>query len=207
LVILRLDDNQPYWRDKFDQNTLKGICYDMIDDLKWLGIEYDEVIYQSDIEHTVTAQIEKRMKGISTILQGLYVHDQHPNTLTPFLYYGYTPLFTLEKVWMDFKEGVNILIRGEDLIAEYSLYAYFVDLLGLPRVEHWYLPRMQNPTGEMSNLSKTNGEYKIIDLRNVGVTRGEVFQCLRASCLKDRSGEFILSNIRENIILVETWKE
>lgn len=195
--ILRFDDNQRYWRDKMGEQKTKWICASILEDLEWLEIRPDEVIYQSEIEHGVLNQLENVMRDTSVILRGRYYHDEVPFTKKPYAFYPYTPYYTLEKVWMDFQEGVDNLIRGEDLISEFALYEYFVDLLGLPRVRHTYLPRLCAPKGELTDLSKTAGNFKIKALREMGMAPEQVMLILRNSCLIHTEEFFSIGNIRE----------
>lgn len=199
--ILRFDDNQRYWRDHIGDARTDQICSDILQDLQWLGIPPDRVIKQSEIEIPVACGLEKNLANVSTILRGRYFHDEVPETKAPFVYYPYTPYYTLEKVWMDFDEGVNLLIRGQDLITEFALYSYFVDLLGLPRMKHVYLPRLRTQAGEFCSLSKTAGNYKIQDLRSVGITPDQVFECLAESCLINPLLGFSCDNIKEDPVL------
>lgn len=200
--IFRFDDNQQYWVDKVGKDAIREICNRMACDIMWLGVKVDEYIYQSKIEHDTLNRLELLMKDKSMIVRGRYYHDEIPETNKTFTYYPYTPYYTLEKVWMDFSEKVSILIRGEDLITEFALYEYFVDLLGLPRVRHVYLPRLHSQT-ELSNLSKTAGNYKISDLRDKGFTPAQVRHIIAKACLCDPRGPWSISNIKTDPKLVE----
>lgn len=205
--VFRFDDNQRYWRDKIGIDKTAEICNSMLEDLDWMGICPDSIVYQSKIEDEVFRDLEKMMRTKSAILMGQYYADEVPATLKDFQYYPYTPYYTLEKVWMDFTEGVNLLIRGEDLITEFALYEYFVDMLGLPRVAHHYVPRLRAPEKDIANvakissISKTEGGYKLHQLRRLGISPKDIRKILSASCLEDESYGFILGNIKDRPIL------
>src|SRR4030043_463626 len=186
--IVRFDDNQYFWRDKIGPAKTIEIIQSMIDDLEWIGVNVDEYISQQKIEDQTTNELEMHMRSRGPILRGMYFHDEVPITKNPFVYYPYTPYYSLEKVWLDFQEGVNLLIRGIDLISEFALYEYFVDLMGLPRVKHIYMPRLQHAAGELSNLSKTVGNWKIGELRNIGLKPDDVLCHLARSCLINPDG-------------------
>ena len=54
----------------------------------------------------------------------------------------YTSALTAEKVWFDWMDYCDYIIRGVDLITEYALYSYWVDKLRLHHVRHVFLPRL-----------------------------------------------------------------
>jgi len=68
--------------------------------------------------------------------------------------YPYTTHFTFEKVVWDYYEGVNWIIRGEDLVTEAAFYHFFADLFGFPWVLQTYLPRLRaNNREELRNTT------------------------------------------------------
>ena len=110
-------------------------------------------------------------------------------------HYPYVPGWTAEKVWHDAHEGINWLIRGDDLLDEFSLYCYFADLIGVPTVKHTYLPRLQPKGGRWDTVSKTEGGNSIRTyLKHYG--KDGIMEKLRTACLKDPDGDFGVDNIK-----------
>ena len=125
----------------------------------------------------------------------------------------YSSFSTFEKVIWDFWEGVNLLIRGEDLITESNLYEFFDEQVGLPSPHQVYLPRLMTKnkqdlghaiesSGDIKyNLSKSIGTYTLksqLDKFSVD----EIIEFLRQSCLIDPEGEFLIENIKWNPAVV-----
>jgi len=114
--------------------------------------------------------------------------------------WDYSPRPTFEKVVWDFYEGINLLIRGEDMVPEANLYSFFESQLGLLRPHQVYLPRLMTKRGrELAELgiSKTFGTYQLqTQLDKFGTD--EVLSLLKNSCLIDSEGEFFVENIKGN---------
>src|SRR5574340_100260 len=202
--IVRFDDNQAYWREKMGKEGTERITAGIKDDLEWLGIEVDQYVSQLEIESTTYDELDRYMERIKhPVLRGMYYHDRVPMTKSTFTYYPYTPYYTLEKVWLDFQEKVSTLIRGIDLVTEYAFYEYVVDALALPKVQHIYLPRLRQESGELANLSKTEGNWKIGELKELGFTPQEIKHHLAMSCLANPSGEWSVDNVLPNPVISE----
>lgn len=199
--VVRFDDNQEYWRDKIGDARTVAIIDETISDLQWMGIQVDEYISQKVIEERTTTEIDMHMRTRGPVIRGKYFHDEVPETKENWLYYPYTPYYTLEKVWLDFQENINLLVRGIDLITEFAFYEYFVDIMGLPRVHHVYLPRLRDSSGELSNLSKTVGNWKIRELRDRGREPDEIKRLLAVSCLSNPNGPWSIDNVKLNPVL------
>jgi hypothetical protein len=56
---------------------------------------------------------------------------------------------------------------------------------------------------EMTDVSKTRGDWKIADLRKNGVTPNTIISILAESCLTDTSGDWKVSNIKSRPALPE----
>lgn len=114
--------------------------------------------------------------------------------------WDYSPRPTFEKVVWDFHEGINLLIRGEDMVPEANLYSFFEAQLGLLRPHQVYLPRlMTKARQELAELgiSKTFGTYQLqAQLDKFGAE--EVLNSLKKSCLIDTEGGFFVENITWN---------
>jgi hypothetical protein len=119
-------------------------------------------------------------------------------------YYPYVPELTVLKVIMDHRQGVGVLIRGDDLLTEYSLYRYFEDLLAfevpIPQI---FLPRLKFQAGsELKSsahaveISKTIGNLSIQSLRAAGLQPFEVLAILAESCLLEPERGWDLANLK-----------
>ena len=102
-------------------------------------------------------------------------------------------MLTAEKVIMDYMQGITHLIRGVDLLSEYSLYQFYCRCLDIPMPKHIYLPRLRWSHGDMS---KTMGARTIADLRHNGHTPQEVRDMIAEACLYCTSNGWSLDNIK-----------
>lgn len=75
------------------------------------------------------------------------------------------PFLVAARVQADISEGVDVVIRGEELLQELHLYEYInMELGGKPR-ELVYLPRLRvRSGGEVTTISKTYGNLQLRDL-------------------------------------------
>ena len=203
---IRFDDNQRWWLMQFSKvqidDTIDGIMYDM----DWMGIMVDKYYSQRSLEiqtETMLAQFNHGPLAVRAMVTNIIncptLIDSRSGPPYP-----YAPWLTAEKVLLDFLEQVTMLIRGEDLVSEYSLYSYFCDLWGLPNPKHYYLPRLRLKHGvELADVSKTRGDHKIVDLRKSGYTPKDILDILSRSCLIDPDGKWKIDNIKQDPILVE----
>jgi glutamyl/glutaminyl-tRNA synthetase len=182
---VRLEDTQPQW-----QENNKEYAASMWDDLDWLGIETDWRSLQSQYDiRTLQFVVEHEHDPIFQP----DIPDQFAAMPTrDITFYSYTPWFTCEKVIIDHMEGVDTLIRGEEIITEFSLYSYFVQLFDLPKVKHIYLPRLSCGVGD---ISKTLDNYTVRSFRDDGYHPAYLKERLAQTCLKDPSGPWLPSNI------------
>jgi hypothetical protein len=95
-------------------------------------------------------------------------------------------------------DNINLLIRGDDLITEFSLYCEWREKLGQPQFLHAYIPRLDLESNRgVQQISKTFGGYKIGDMVNIYTIPG-VLEMLKEGCLIDPTGEFDLNNLKAN---------
>jgi glutamyl/glutaminyl-tRNA synthetase len=196
--IVRFEDNQPewVWKTPDTPDVLDG----MIDDLNWLGIQVDEWVKQSDIEEQAGKALEMLNGGefrprknftFLNLLSEVAHSDAH--------YFAYAPYLTAEKAVMDvLLAEVNLVIRGEDLLSEDCLYAYFCEKFGLPRPRMVYIPRLRQVGGNelLSDISKSNGGFSVASYRESGVKPKELLHRLRVGCLIDPEGSWVLRNVK-----------
>jgi glutamyl/glutaminyl-tRNA synthetase len=136
-----------------------------------------------------------------------YSHDEKkfPITKTIDRPYPYVPYLTAIKVVQDWREECSVLIRGEDLLSEFSLYCHFCRLLNIPIPEFHYVPKlMQDNKDEifdLSDVSKTKGNFKLRDYREKGYTKEQVINILEEACLIDKQKGWDYDNIKKNPII------
>jgi len=191
--ILRIDDSQDDWTMRLGKKRIKYLIREYI---KQLGefVQLDQIDLQSYLlKEKFPPTVSKVINKIQPVLRYGYNPDwsSHPEMVM----YPYTPLFTAEKVYWDYEAGVNWLIRGDDLISEFSLYAHYMDLMGISQVllRHTYIPRLRLP--DNSELSKTNGGYSIREALEV-LGKEEILKRLRDWCLVDPEKDFSVDNIK-----------
>lgn len=109
--------------------------------------------------------------------------------------YPYVPYITAAIALMDAEEGIDTVIVGEELGTRYSLYCGFCDLFNLPKVQHIHLGRLRG-VGELDDVSKTRGTYKLRSYRERGFTPAAVREMLAYACLKNPHAPFAVENVR-----------
>ena len=185
----------------------------MLQDLDWMGVTIDKVIYQSEEEAAIRAFLATS-PHFRYAIPGNFFHETAPLPLDR-LQTGPVDVWQLaEGVVGDGWLGVTDIIRGVELLAFHSLYVYLCSLLGFSFPRWYYMPRLMAPASEelsagynpntfrSANVSKTVGNWQVQDLRNAGVTPAQVRLILRRSCLKDPDGRWTIDNIKSHPTLV-----
>ena len=123
-----------------------------------------------------------------------YVFRDNPEvTDSPTTEYPYTSHYTAAKVILDMRDHITILIRGKDLLSEFSLYCYFCELWGLTIPYHVYVPRLQNG---IKGISKTDGGMTIKGFREAGWEAEDLMDRLADSCLFLPKREWSYQNVK-----------
>ena len=211
--IVRFDDDQTYWDQLFTREQIKRMAGEMLTDLEWLGITPDRVTSEHDERSANEEVIRSRLPNPGMILadRPALTARLQPKTKTIPSPYPYTPYLTGVKVVQDWRERIDLLIRGEDLVTEFSLYCYFCDLAGFPRPVHQYVPRMMRdmvPYGQVlqdlvddPTLSKTGGGYTLRAYREKGWTPSGLLEMAAESTLKDPAGGWTCENVKRQPVL------
>ncbi|MDV8002159.1 tRNA glutamyl-Q(34) synthetase GluQRS [Rhodococcus sp. IEGM 1408] len=76
--------------------------------------------------------------------------------------------YNLAVVVDDADQGVDQVVRGEDLLSSAPRQVYLAELLGLPRPEYAHVPLAVNAAGE--RLAKRDGAVTLADLAREGTT-------------------------------------
>lgn len=209
---VRFDDNQEVYDygvswtgrrmtlDEIDETKTS-----MIDDILWAGVQVDGWSSQRDREERVNEFLLHVNKGPLPVRK-VYTSQTNPECHwtgfdTP---YPYVPWLTAEKVLYDYLDGCNLIIRGEDLLDEWSLYTYFADVWGLPVPRQAFLKRLVLEGGEeLLDISKTRGVGTIHQYRvGHGWSPEKLKMMLAEACLIDPNGPWLISNCKVQPI----WK-
>lgn len=194
--IIRWDDTSPVCLATGER--MDGIIQSQIDDIEWLGI-YNRVAkweQQSDLREQIDIKLyELGFDGVEEVADGYHYLPLVIRNGVDWVTYPYMPQQTAERVIMDNIMGVTHLIRGDDFLAEYSLYRYFCQLFKFPAPEFIFLPRLCSVNGD---ISKTKGGHKIADFRANGYTPEQVIRILEKACLYYPNNGWEFYNIKSN---------
>ncbi len=89
------------------------------------------------------------------------------------------PAYNLAVVVDDADQGVDQVVRGDDLLASAPRQAYIASLLGLPVPTYAHVPLAVNARGE--RLAKRDGSVTLDDLAREGITVRQVLAMLGSS--------------------------
>lgn len=206
--IVRFDDNQRYYRLTKSASELARIRDEMREDIEWAGARVDEWSSQLELEETTRRYLREFNGG------DLPMHETFQSRVNPDIHnaitmgYPYAPTLTAEKVILDAKDYITYLVRGEDLICEFSLYMYFCELWNLTPPQHVYLPRLMlagnRELGESSeHISKTRGGHTIREYRERGWSPDDLDERLRRACLIEPAEGWTPENLQEQPL----WSE
>jgi len=190
--LVRFDDSHPLYLAEMGRERLDRVVGEQHDDLEWLGLKPDAYVRQIDIIEEVRAWTRENTKT------PLFYY-KHPAPIPWVVGEGFTlpfplaPELTMEKVVIDNWEQVTHLIRGMDLLTEYSLYQFHCLCFDMPQPKHIYLPRLKWQPGDMS---KTFGAILISELRSRGYSPKEVRDLLAKSCLIHPPTGWVIENIK-----------
>ena len=177
--ILRIEDT-----DK--ERSKKEYEDNIIESLKWLGLEYDEFYRQSDNLPKHTKLLQELIKNDKAYLDGELARFRNPNKVITFkdLIRGdisfdttelgdfiiaknlNTPLFHFAVVVDDHLEGVTHIIRGEDHISNTPRQIAIYEAFGWLVPQYAHLPLVLD--GERSKLSKRAGAKSLLEYRDMG---------------------------------------
>ncbi|MFL0580790.1 tRNA glutamyl-Q(34) synthetase GluQRS [Dietzia sp. 179-F 9C3 NHS] len=105
--------------------------------------------------------------------------------------------YNLAVVVDDADQGVDQVVRGEDLLSSTPRQAYLAELLGLARPEYAHVPLAVNAAGE--RLAKRDGAVTLADLAAGGVTTRSVVARIVAS-LGGPAGADSIAALRGGVI-------
>lgn len=193
--IVRLDDAGlnllPLGRERIDR-----ISRMMYDQMEWLGLIPDK--WEVNSELWPAADKVLNLRGVVVPEEPLLTSNYQP---TPVwlaqpnqLIYPYTPQLTARKVVLDWLAGIDLLIRGEEIATEVSLYSYYCDVLKYPKPTFVHVPRLHASSG---GISKTNGNFMVSSYQANGYSPEEVGNLVAAAVLKNPANGWSLLNLKE----------
>ncbi len=203
--IVRFEDSNLLEMEDFEKKKMNQYCKEIKEDLAWFGIKPDLYTYGSK-ERDRNEKYLKKFKILNLVKTHRMWNSQKilpkvKNTRT----YPYTPHLTALKVVQDWKEECNLLIRGDDLVSEFSLYCHFCKLLNIPIPKFYYVPRLmqgnKNKISELCNVEKTQGNFKLRDYKEKGYTPEQIKKMLEKACLIDKTKGWDYKNIKKNPVI------
>jgi len=206
--IVRFDDDQVYWREAVGDDGMARYAEAVKEDLEWLGLTPDAYTSERESRQLNEEFIVGRLPHPETILsdRGDEANLYQIRLKSQPALYPYAPYLTSVKVAQDHREGIDTLIRGDDLIPEFSLYCYLCDLASVAKPWFHYVPRMMANSGfggptDLTNVSKTRGGCQIAEYRDAGWTPQELTEMVAESALLDPVGEWVSQNVKRQPIV------
>jgi glutamyl/glutaminyl-tRNA synthetase len=206
---VRFDDFQWYYRRTIGVTAIAAYVEGIQMDLEWLGIHPDSVVYASQEEAAINAEIEYLRMGLHPEGDCMNMSSATPirevfryadtQSLSDTNFYPFAPYLTVHAVVSDHRLGVNAVVTSFDLLSRYSLYCWFCQVLRFPQVKHVFLPRIANEDG--SSMAKSQGSRSIQELRMQGWSRYQIDDVVRKTCLTNPDGEWDISNVKRGFQL------
>ncbi|PIR97398.1 MAG: glutamate--tRNA ligase [Candidatus Doudnabacteria bacterium CG10_big_fil_rev_8_21_14_0_10_41_10] len=177
--ILRVEDT-----DK--ERSKKEYEEDILNGLKWLGLEWDEFYRQSERGEIYKKYLQQLLSENKAYLDGNAVRFRNPNKKVSFkdIIRGDiefdtadvgdfviakdldTPLYHFAVVVDDNEMGVTHVIRGEDHISNTPRHVLLYEAFGFALPQYAHLPLILAP--DKSKLSKRHGAVSVTDYKEQG---------------------------------------
>lgn len=100
-----------------------------------------------------------------------------------------TAAYNLAVVVDDGAQGIDQVVRADDLLSSTPRQAYLATLLGLPVPGHAHVPLVLNTSGQ--RLAKRDGAVTLADLALVGVDTAQVLSVMARSLRLAKAGETV----------------
>jgi len=203
---VRFEDNQSDTLANFDIDQIHAFYHRQVRALEWLGFKVDDYIRQSEMELELKKFVAHHGYWIPeykypfSIPLNPVMGDYNPKEGE---WFPYVPYMTYCKVIYDELHGINLLIRGDDLRSEFSLYQHFRKQMGLPEIAHYYLPRVYGSNDEI--VSKFYGARTILEYKKADWQPSTIIELLERSVLKEPSEGWHLANVKRYPRLVEAF--
>jgi glutamyl/glutaminyl-tRNA synthetase len=195
--LVRFEDNQVDTLHSMSARQTRFYADRQRKAIEWLGIFVDDYQLQSELDIQVREFVAHH---------GWFIPEyKWPYSIPINPAYGdynieqgewfpYAPHVTYHKVIYDELAGVNVLVRGDDLRSEFSLYQHYRTLFGLKEIEHYYLPRVYGPDDQI--VSKFYGARHILDYQDKGWRPADIIELLAESALKNPADGWQLTNVK-----------
>jgi glutamyl/glutaminyl-tRNA synthetase len=164
---------------------------------KFIGIEAEFMSLLHDC-----SWVETELKKHESLHGYDTKNDFYAQVNSSQFFHPYSPTWCLERVLLDNRYAVGHLIRGIDLMSEFSLYTHFCKQLKFQTPIHQYANHLSIKEGnEIKPISKTNKNAVVADLINKGVSSHQLLDMFANQCLKVSKDGFKLQNVKEKIVL------
>lgn len=176
--IVRFDDTSPVPASLPSEQRIRMMEMQQ-EDIKWMELPVDEWCMQSEQIPKTKTILNLKRKYVPDILEvtlPLFVSKMGSGWLP----YPYVPEQIAERVVMDNMIDTTHVIRGEEFATEYSLYSYYCQTFEFPTPTFVFIPRLYGISGD---ISKTNGGYKISEMRGIGYSPKQIKDMLAKACL------------------------
>jgi len=209
--IVRFDDDQEWWVERLGRAKMAEYAEAWKEDLEWLGIVPDR--YTSEAEERGSNEALMAAFPLLEIYETVdteEVNHSYAQIVGWPHSYPVVSFLTASKVIQDHREGIDLLIRGMDLLTEHCLYGYFCRLLGYPMPQMLYVPRLVyrksanysyyvgEEAEELTDISKAKGGFKIREYREAGWKPEELVAMLAVACLEEPAAGWIFGNVKES---------
>lgn len=203
--VVRFDDNTRYWTDRLGADKVHQIIERQLDDLEWAGLGIDAIHVQSETEERVLRFLEaSRWQAVVDHFPCGAEFECEVISDPPIGGFGLTAFITAEKVVLDRWQGVTAMVRGLELLSEHALYMYYCALFGFKPPRCVYVPRLRTGNEgdeELSDVSKTVGNWKVGQLREAGVRPEELRVVLAEACLVRPDEGWRLDNVKARPVI------
>ncbi|MDR2115377.1 MAG: hypothetical protein LBP87_03240 [Planctomycetaceae bacterium] len=195
--IVRSEFRLSYLPNGVTMGQVEGWYNSYINAFKFVGIEAEFMALLHDC-----SWVEGKLKEHESLHGNDTANNFYPQTNGSQFFHPYSPTWCLERVLLDNRYAVGHVIRGIDLMSEFSLYTHFCKQLNLPTPVHQYVRHISIKEGNETKLiSKTNKNAVVSDLIAKGISSHQLIDFLTVNCLKVSKDGFKLPNVKENIIL------
>ena len=208
---VRFEDNQI--DSLYSVNAVESgfYCERQREAIEWLGIPVDVYFRQSTLDLDLKQFVANHGWFIPEY-RWPYEYALDPTKGGEYLghpggykgeWFPYAPYITYCKVIYDELAGVNVLIRGDDLRSEFSLYQHYRNTFGLKEINHYYLPRIDDHKEKV--ISKWYKAKSILEYKDAGWTAERILDGLARSALKKPGDGWKLANVKRFPRLVEEF--
>jgi glutamyl/glutaminyl-tRNA synthetase len=174
---------------------IRSACDTILDELEWLGLTPDFVVWEDEYQLAVEAFLELHRDIPRAPVQIDCIFSAKGSAPVSRCILHVTP----SRVVGDYILGCSPVVRGDDLLFEHWWYVYLCHRLAFPAPDMAYVPRVRSESGE--ELSRTAGNVRLAELRETGWTPDDIRTRIRQTCLEDAEGDICLANVHRNPLL------